>query len=242
MGLLDFLQGASNAAASNVSAPVDGMAWALRKLGLPIPEAPLGGSDWMAAKGLTVEPKNRLAGLLGESAGAVAPMLLAAKAPQVARGLLQMGENYAAPATLNKQAGAVYFRNTNGGSPTNDVPWAMFSQNADSVSHYGKNKWAFDDSALPKTDVLEAWTKDGQRQIAKALLQDRRLLKEYGVHPKILAKESAPSNIVDSAGLWDNPDIVQSLWENLLEPRGYKAVLTPDGAVVFENELIKRLK
>lgn len=34
-GLLDFLQGASNSAASNVSAPVDGIAWLLRKAGLP---------------------------------------------------------------------------------------------------------------------------------------------------------------------------------------------------------------
>ena len=34
--LLDFLQGASNAAASNVSAPVDGLAWALRKAGINV--------------------------------------------------------------------------------------------------------------------------------------------------------------------------------------------------------------
>lgn len=52
MGLLnearDFGQAASNAVASNVSAPVDGIAWLLRKLGVNV-GTPVGGSDWMAA-------------------------------------------------------------------------------------------------------------------------------------------------------------------------------------------------
>lgn len=104
-GLLDFLQGTSNAAASNLSAPVDGIAWLLRKAGIPVPDAPLGGSDWMAQKGLTAQPQNQLAGILGESVGGVAPMLAAAKAPQIAKGLLQVEANAAAPRTLNPEAG-----------------------------------------------------------------------------------------------------------------------------------------
>lgn len=86
--LRDFFQGASNAAASNLSAPVDGIAWLLRKAGLDI-KNPVGGSDWMAAKGLTAVPTNRIAGLLGESFGGVAPIFAAAKAPQIAAGLLK---------------------------------------------------------------------------------------------------------------------------------------------------------
>ena len=105
MGLLDqmrsFGQGASNSAASNVSAPIDAMAWLLRKGGLPIPQNPVGGSDWMAQRGLTAEPQNRLAGLLGEGFGGVAPIVAAAKAPQIAGGLLRMGENAAAATPLN---------------------------------------------------------------------------------------------------------------------------------------------
>ena len=76
-GLLDFIQGASNAAASNVSAPVDGLAWLLRKAGIPIPDAPMGGSDWMAQKGLT-RPAEGNGGLLGEAAGNIIPILAAA--------------------------------------------------------------------------------------------------------------------------------------------------------------------
>lgn len=112
-GLLDFLQGASNSAASNVSAPVDGINWLLRKAGLPVSEKPFLGSDWMAAQGLTRQPQNRNMGLLGEAIGGVAPMFAAAKAPQIASGLLQMGENAAIPQTLNRQAGMALFDTTN---------------------------------------------------------------------------------------------------------------------------------
>lgn len=104
--LLDFLQGASNSAASNVSAPVDGIAWLLRKAGLDI-QNPVGGSDWMHSKGLTAEPQNKLAGVLGESFGGVAPMLAASKANQLAKVLNQMGENAQMPTILNKQAGVI---------------------------------------------------------------------------------------------------------------------------------------
>jgi hypothetical protein len=104
--LLDFLQGASNSVASNVSAPVDGIAWLLRKAGLNV-GTPVGGSDWMAQQGLTAEPQNKMAGLLGESFGGVAPILAAAKAPQIANGLIRMGENAAIPTTMNRQAGMI---------------------------------------------------------------------------------------------------------------------------------------
>lgn len=113
MGLLDqlqsFGQGASNSAASTVTAPVDGLAWLLRKMGVPVPSDPVGGSDWAAKQGLTATPKNHIAGLLGEAFGGVAPMVAAAKAPQIAKSLLQMGENAAIPQTLNKQAGMALF-------------------------------------------------------------------------------------------------------------------------------------
>lgn len=108
-GLLDFIQGASNAAASNVSAPVDGIAWLLRKAGLPIPASPVGGSDWMAQNGLTRQT-NGVAGLLGESVGGVLPMVAQAGAPQIAKGLLSIGDNLSAPSTLNKQAGVIRAR------------------------------------------------------------------------------------------------------------------------------------
>lgn len=110
-GLLNFLQGASNAAASNVSAPVDGLAWLLKKAGVNV-GTPVGGSDWMRQQGLTAEAPG-LGGLLGESVGGVLPMVAAAKAPQIAAGLLKVGENAAARPMLNPQTGAIVWH----GSP-----------------------------------------------------------------------------------------------------------------------------
>jgi hypothetical protein len=93
-GLLDFIQGASNSAASTLSGPVDLINMGLLGLGLPMPANPVGGSQWMREKGLTREPQNRTAGLLGEAAGNILPIVAAAKGPQIAQGLLNHAEAY----------------------------------------------------------------------------------------------------------------------------------------------------
>jgi hypothetical protein len=115
-GLLDFIQGASNAAAGTISGPIDLLSLGLRKAGVPLPAAPFGGSQWMQDRGLTREPQNRMAGLLGESFGNVLPIAAAAKTPQIAGGLLQMGENMRAPMPMNAatrgQAGAIVYHGT----------------------------------------------------------------------------------------------------------------------------------
>ena len=111
--LRDFAQGASNSVASNVAVPVDAIAWLLRKGGVNVPPNPVMGSDWMAEKGLTREPQNKLAGFAGDMAGMVAPFAAAAKAPKIARGLLQAGENLATPNAMKNagQRGAINLGN-----------------------------------------------------------------------------------------------------------------------------------
>lgn len=111
--LRDILQGASNGVAGNLTAPVDGINWLLRKVGVPVSDMPVGGSDWLRQKGLTAEPRSYGYGLLGEALGGVTPMLAAAKAPQIASGLLKAGDNMAIPNTMNPQAGAIVWH----GSP-----------------------------------------------------------------------------------------------------------------------------
>lgn len=75
----DFAQGASNGVASNVSAPVDLLAMALRKAGVPIPDDPVMGARWMAERGLTQIPQNHTAGQFGEAAGLAGSAMMAAK-------------------------------------------------------------------------------------------------------------------------------------------------------------------
>lgn len=105
-GLLDFLQAASNSAAGTVTAPVDGIAWLLRKAGIPVGE-PVGGSDWAKRQGLMRDVPQSAASVAGETFGLLSPVVAAAKAPQIAKGLLQMSENAAAPRTLSGQSGVM---------------------------------------------------------------------------------------------------------------------------------------
>lgn len=106
-GLLDFLQSASNAVASNVSGPIDLIGMGLNKIGVPVGPAPVGGTDWMKSKGLMRDVEQGPARVLGETAGLLGPALASKFAPQIARGLLQGSENLAAPRRLNKEAGVI---------------------------------------------------------------------------------------------------------------------------------------
>lgn len=83
-GLLDFLQGASNATAANVSAPVDLIAKAFNKAGVDVGEMPVAGSKWMQHYGLT-RPVSGIPAEFGETAGMLVPIVGFSRAP---RGLL----------------------------------------------------------------------------------------------------------------------------------------------------------
>jgi hypothetical protein len=100
---MNALQAMSNSAAGTVSGPVDGIAWLLRKAGIPVPQNALGGSDWMRSQGLMAPVEQGVGQVLGETAGLLSPAVVAAKAPQIAGGLLQM----------NPQTGAIVWH----GSP-----------------------------------------------------------------------------------------------------------------------------
>lgn len=106
-GLLDFLQAASNTAADTVAAPVDVLSWALRKAGVPVPQNAIGSTEWMKQVGLRRDVPQSAASLAGETVGLLSPAVAAAKAPQIARGLLQMEANAMAPTALRPDAGAL---------------------------------------------------------------------------------------------------------------------------------------
>jgi hypothetical protein len=109
---MNALQAMSNSAAGTVSGPVDGIAWLLRKAGIPVPQNALGGSDWMRSQGLMAPVEQGAGQVLGETAGLLSPALVAAKAPQIAGGLLAMGRNALAPRTLGTERGVLAWHGT----------------------------------------------------------------------------------------------------------------------------------
>jgi hypothetical protein len=136
--LLDFAQGASNAATSTVSGPVDLLSWLLERGGVPVGE-PVGGSAWMARKGLTRQPTNALAGALGEAAGMSLPIAAAAKAPQIANALSTVGANASAPRMLGTQRGVAevpYWHDPN------KPPKLDQFGNVRDASRHGSAEWA----------------------------------------------------------------------------------------------------
>jgi ADP-Ribosyltransferase in polyvalent proteins len=129
-GLLDFLmdeqarrdmlgnarniaQSASNAISGNVTGPIDLAAWGMNKLGIPVGNAPVGGTEWGKKKGLLGYVEPGAGQVLGETLGSLAPILAAAKAPQIAARMNKMADNAMRPATMNPQTGAIVWH----GSP-----------------------------------------------------------------------------------------------------------------------------
>jgi len=106
-GLLGFLQSASNTAANTVSGPVDLIAAGLRKVGVPVPEDPVAGANWMKHHGLLRDVPNGPAKVLGETAGMLTPALAMQYAPQIASVANKAISNAMAPQSLNKQQGVI---------------------------------------------------------------------------------------------------------------------------------------
>lgn len=160
--LTDFTQGASNAVASNVSGPVDLINSGLGYVGLPVSQKPFMGSAWMRERGLTADPQNKVAGLLGETAGMAGPILIANSAPKIASGLLTMAENAASPKTLNPQAGAIVWH----GSPHKfDKFDASKIGSGEGAQAYGHGLYVAEspDVAAGYQKALSGYAADGKR-------------------------------------------------------------------------------
>lgn len=145
-GLLDFLQAASNAVAGNVSGPVDLLSMGLRYAGLPIPQDAVGSTEWMKKKGLLRDVPQSASSLAGETLGLLSP-LAAARAPQIARGLLAAQE--AAPGMMSRGAMAPanqegIFAGTNAATANKDALRAaqkMTAAGADPREVWSKTGW-----------------------------------------------------------------------------------------------------
>jgi hypothetical protein len=178
---LNFLQSASNAAASNISGPVDILQLLLQKSGLPVSNA-VGSSDWMKSRGLMRDVPQSAATLAGETLGMISPMMVTAKAPQIAAGMNQMAANAMAPRTMNPQAGMI-------------KTWGGFENQNDYLA--GQYKARLEDERMK-----DAWQRvmggDVQAELksrgitqAPPTLRDIEHSKLYGMFPGSIGPENA---------------------------------------------------
>jgi len=101
----------------------------------------------------------------------------------------------------------------------------LFSENGKS-DHYGPYCWTLETELPSVEDAAELvqWTAE-----------------YYGVDASKAADLVNPSNIVDDAAAWDDPQYVSDLWQAMesgliRESAGYR---TQDGAVVIDRESVK---
>lgn len=101
----------------------------------------------------------------------------------------------------------------------------FFSDNEESSSHYGNIHQIFD-SEQPNLSM-----DDG------TALQEA--MKFYHTTEEEIYDSVYPPRIVESAGVWDDIEFINYLYD-INYFNHYDAILTPDGAVVFDNKFIKQ--
>lgn len=127
-----------------------------------------------------------------------------------------------------EKAGFVYKRNTKRKyAPANAVPWQMFVKGIDNeLDNYGKyTYYATDAGAIP---------------IGELMPKIQELAEEF--YGNTLPEEEIdPQDIVMSAGIWDDMEFVQYLWDNYLEDvldktGSIPAIVTSNGMLVMDED------
>ncbi len=128
-----------------------------------------------------------------------------------------------------KAAEETYHRYSQSPTGASDVPWMMFSKNETDVSGgYGKEHFTVSDKGAVDAKKLIP-------NIQRVLAKHPELLESYQASAKDLASESTPKRMVESAGIWDSPDIVQVIYDEVLASKGITKVRTPDGLMIFDS-------
>ena len=142
---------------------------------------------------------------------------------------------------ITTESSIFWKRFTESGSitPMCDIGYAMFVRDDiiedEQMSIYGPHKWIYIGTPIHIVDlfeeIMDAWEECPCRD-------------QYGHYESVSGGEIAmlanPNKIVETAGLWDDWDLVHWIWEHVLEPKGIFAIETNDGAIVFDEQLIKR--
>jgi len=140
-----------------------------------------------------------------------------------------------------------YDRWTNAKTPMSDYGHAMFAKSYSSDGavnrgskfgdtlyiYYGKGSIGFSEL---KKEIKNIWNEYWDENDIK--ISNLDYLKDYS--PDQIIETFNPKNIVDDAEAYDNPEMLAWLWDNVLEPNDINAVITNDGAVVFDRDLIEK--
>lgn len=131
----------------------------------------------------------------------------------------------------------MYYRYTHSKNPMSDYGHAMFAANRGRVEGgtYGEYEHHYDGTDGVRIEDLydlirEAWADEATRPAD-------------AYYASLTAEQVCacftPEDIVDGADGFDSGEMLTWLWEQVCEPEGIMALLTPDGAIVFDRALIE---
>jgi hypothetical protein len=104
----------------------------------------------------------------------------------------------------------------------------------DRLRSYGPAAWiSRGDDAVDVRDI--------QPDIVRAL-RNSGLHEDYNTTAAALARNANPENIINSAGLWDDPLLVREVYENIIQPREITSVRTNDGLLVFDPVNVRPIR
>lgn len=127
-----------------------------------------------------------------------------------------------------------YYRFTNSDNVLSDWGHAMFAADEDMVSGYGVNEYVYSGSdSIDITALYPAIAREWEKSADYGLLPDG-----YEDMDAVSAcRMFNPSDIVMSAEAWDNADLLTWFCEHIAIPQDIKAVITDDGAILFDTAL-----
>lgn len=131
----------------------------------------------------------------------------------------------------------MYYRFTSKTTPMSDYGHAMFVESRESVEYgYGENEWVYDGN--------EATNIESIKDIIINKWEESNSFGLIPYHLESLTGEEAytffnPDDIVMSAEAWDDGEALEWFCDNIAIPMDIKSVITNDGAIVFDSDLIK---
>ena len=139
----------------------------------------------------------------------------------------------------------MYYRCTNKNTPMSDWGHAMFCDDIYKISHYGENLYTYDGTNGIHIKDLEGIIKstwlqcqsDDDWTLAEANGADMDYYKNLSADE--ICKLLNPTDIVDTAAAWDS-ELCTWFWFYIAEPNGIPAVITNNGAIVWDESLIKK--
>jgi len=125
-----------------------------------------------------------------------------------------------------------------------DLGHAMFADNMASVEHYGDNMYTYGgDNGVDVTSLRDIIISKWQDCQTNGFSGGNNIFDDpyyNSLDPEDVYNSFDPSHIVDSAEGWDSEYLLAWFWDFIAEPMGIVAVMTCDGAIVWDEELIAK--